>query len=321
MVSKVRRAALALPVVALAHGTVARAQSRPIRVIVVYPTGGPADSAARQIAERLVPALGQPVIVENRGGAGGAIGIDAVAKAPPDGLTLGFSALSPLTLAPHVNRVPYDPLKDVVAVARVMYSPVYLLATPAFEGAGFADLVAQARARPGRLNFATSGVASVGHLMLEALRRAGIDCNHVPYKGGGQILTDAAGGQFELLTANPSPTLNAMVAQGRLRVLAVAAPNRLHAVPDKPTLAELGHPAANLTSVFGFFAPAGTRPEAVARLNAEINAVLAAKDMHERLARIDNVVSTATPEQFAAQVAAEHAANARLVREAGIRAE
>ena len=320
-----RRTLLLAPLLALTRTASAQATGwpvKPIRVIVAYPTGGPADSAARQIAERLATSLGQPVVIENRAGASGSIGMDALAKAAPDGHTIGFASISPLSLSPHVGRVPYDPLKDVMPVARVMYSPIYVLATPAFTGASLADALAQARARPGRLNFATSGVASVGHLMLEALmRQAKVEINHVPYKGGGQIITDAVGGQFELLTQNPSPTLNAMITQGKLRVLAVAAPQRLAAMPDKPTLLELGHPAANLTSVFGIFAPARTRPEIVARLNAEINAVLATRDMQERLARLDNVVSPASVEQFASQIAAEHETNARIVRDAGIRAD
>lgn len=320
-----RRTLLLAPLLALtrtAHAQATGWPAKPLKVIVAYPTGGPADSAARQIAERLTTSLGQPVVIENRAGASGSIGMDALAKAAPDGHTIGFASISPLSLSPHVGRVPYDPLKDVMPVARVMYSPIYVLATPAFTGTSLADALAQARARPGRLNFATSGVASVGHLMLEALmRQAKVEINHVPYKGGGQIITDAVGGQFDLLTQNPSPTLNAMIAQGKLRVLAVAAPQRLSAMPDKPTLLELGHPAANLTSVFGFFAPARTRPEIVARLNTEINAVLATRDMQERLARIDNVVSPASVEQFVSQIAAEHEANARLVREAGIRAD
>jgi len=181
-------AALALPAAAQTF------PSKPVRIIVVYPTGGTSDAVTRLLAEKIAPALGQQVLVENRGGAGGAIGMDAMAKSAPDGHTLAFSAISPLTLLPHVGKVPYDPLKDVAAVASVMYSPVYLLATPAFSGRDFADLVAQAKAKPGSLRAGTSGIATLGHLMVEQLRLAGVDLTHVPYRGGGQVITDAAGG-------------------------------------------------------------------------------------------------------------------------------
>jgi tripartite-type tricarboxylate transporter receptor subunit TctC len=313
----VRVAALMLLGAVAAHAW----PTKPVRIVVAYPTGGISDAVVRLMAEKLGPALGQPIVVENRAGAGGSIGMDAVAKAT-DGHTFGFASVSPLTLNPHVMKVPYDPLKDVVPVANVMYSPVYVLATPAFTGKSFADVLAQAREHPGKLNLATAGVATVGHVMLEQIKRqAKVDINHVPYKGGGQVITDAAGGHFELFTANPSPGVNGLVAKSTLRVLAVAAPQRLPAFPNAPTLTELGLPAANLTSVFGYFAPAKTPPEVIRRLNAEINRILGDKDVQERLAKLDNVVSSGTPEQFAALIRAEYDANAKVVKEAGIRVD
>jgi tripartite-type tricarboxylate transporter receptor subunit TctC len=293
--------------------------TKPVRIVVPYAPGGTSDAAARLLAERLHAVLGQPVVVENRAGASGTTGMDAMAKAT-DGHTLAFAAISPLTLNPHLQKVPYDPLKDVLPVASVMYSPVYFVATSAFTGKTFADAVAQARAQPGKLNVATSGMGSVGHLMLEQVgRKAGVSFNHIPYKGSGQVINDAAGGQFELFTTNPSPAVNGLISQGKLRVLAVAAPSRLPAFPDAPTFTELGHPDANLSSVFGLFAPAGTPPAVVNRVNAEVNKLLADADIAARLARLDNIVSTGTPEQFSAQVQREHAANARVVKEAGIK--
>jgi tripartite-type tricarboxylate transporter receptor subunit TctC len=295
--------------------------SRPLRIIVVYPPGGTSDVVARLLAEKLSPRLGQQVLVENRGGAGGAIGMDAMAKSAPDGHTLAFSAISPLTLLPHVGKLPYDALKDIAPVASVMVSPVYLLATPAFAGKDFADLVAQAKAKPGALRAGTSGIATLGHLMVEQLRIAGLDLTHVPYKGGGQVITDAAGGQFELFTANPSPGVNAMLQQGKFRILAVAAPKRLAALPGVPTLTELGYPDSNYSSHFGVFAP-GKTPEAVLRrLNADINAVLAAPDVVERLTRLDNVPAPDGIEPFAQAMRREYEANARVVAKAGIRSE
>lgn len=293
--------------------------SRPVRIVVPYAPGGTSDAAARLLAERLGPVLGQSVIVENRPGASGTTGMDAMAKST-DGHTLAFSAISPITLNPHLQRVPYDPLKDIVPVASVMYSPVYFVATSAFTGKTFADVITQAKAQPGKLNVASSGMGSVGHLMLEQIgKKAGVKLNHIPYKGSGQVINDAAGGQFELFTTNPSPAVNGLISQGKLRVLAVAAGQRLPGFPDAPTFTELGHPDANLSSVFGIFAPARTPPEGVKRLNAELNKLLADKDVQERLARLDNIVSPSTPDAFAAQLQREHDANARVVKEAGIK--
>jgi tripartite-type tricarboxylate transporter receptor subunit TctC len=295
--------------------------SKPVRIVVVYPPGGTSDAVTRLLAEKMSASLGQPVVVENRGGAGGAIGMDAMAKSPPDGHTIAFAAISPLTLLPHVGKVPYDPLKDITPLASVMYSPVYLLATPAFAGKDFADVVAQAKAKPGALRVGTSGIATLGHLMVEQFRIAGLDLVHVPYRGGGQVITDAAGGQFELFTANPSPGVNAMLQQGKFRILAVAAPRRLPALPAVPTLTELGYADANYTSHFGFFAPAKTPEAALKRLHSDINAALALADVVDRLAKLDNVVAPSSQEQFAQVVRREYEANAKVVAKAGIRSE
>jgi tripartite-type tricarboxylate transporter receptor subunit TctC len=308
-------AALALP------ATAQEFPARPVRIIVVYPPGGTSDAVARLLAEKLAPALGQQVLVENRGGAGGAIGMDAMAKSAADGHTVAFGAISPLTLLPHVGKVPYDALKDVAPLASVMYSPVYLLATPAFPGRDFAELVALAKSKPGTLRVGTSGIATLGHLMVEQLRIAGLELTHVPYRGGGQVITDAAGGQFELFTANPSPGVNTMLQQGRFRILAVAAPRRLAAQPAIPTLTELGYPDSNYTSHFGFFAPAKSPEAARRRLHAEINAALAVPEVAERLVRLDNVVAPSSMEQFAQVVRREYEANAKIVAQARIRSE
>ena len=295
--------------------------SKPVRIVVVYPPGGTSDAVTRLLAEKLAGTLGQQVLVENRGGAGGAIGMDAMAKSAPDGHTIAFSAISPVTLLPHVGKVPYDALKDIAPLASVMYSPVYLLATPAFNGKEFADVVAQSKAKPGSLRVGTSGIATLGHLMVEQLRIAGLELTHIPYKGGGQVITDAAGGQFELFTANPSAGVNAMLQQGKFRILAVAAPKRLAALPAIPTMTELGYPDSNYTSHFGFFAPAKTPEAVLKRLHAEINATLALPDVGDRLTKLDNVVAPSSVEQFAQIIRREYEANAKVVAKAGIRSE
>lgn len=296
--------------------------TRPLHIIVPYAPGGTSDAVVRLLGERLQKSLAQPVVVENRPGAAGTTGMDFVAKSAPDGHTLAFAAISPLTLTPHLQRVPYEPLKDVVPVAQVMYSPVYVVATQAFAARTFAEAIAQAKARLGQVSIGTSGAGSLGHLMVELISlKAGVRFNHIPYKGNGQVLNDAIGGQFDLFTTNPSPALRGFIEQGKLRVLAVTAPQRLRDLPGVPTLAELGYRDASLGSVFGFFAPGGTPREVVARVNAEINQLLGDKVLQERLHQLDNVVSPSTPEGFMALVRHEHETNARVIREAGIKLE
>jgi tripartite-type tricarboxylate transporter receptor subunit TctC len=294
--------------------------SRPVRIIVVYPPGGTSDAVTRFLAEKLSGPLGQQVLVENKGGAGGAIGMDAMAKSPADGHSIAFGAISPVTLLPHVGKLPYD-VKEIAPLASVMYSPVYMLATPAFAGKSFADVVQETKAKPGLLRVGTSGIATLGHLMVEQLRIAGLDLLHVPYKGGGQVITDAAGGQFELFTANPSPGVNSLIQQGRFRILAVAAPRRLPALPNIPTMTELGYPDSNYTSHFGFFAPAKTPEAVLQRLHAEINKALALPDVVDRLTKLDNVVAATSAAEFAQIVKREYEANAKVVAKAGIRSE
>jgi tripartite-type tricarboxylate transporter receptor subunit TctC len=323
-----RRSALGLGLGWLAAAVLPRASlaqsawpTRPLKIVVPYPPGGVNDTVARMLADHLRPLLGQSVIVDNRAGAGGTIGMDFVAKSD-DGHTVAFAAISPLTLNPHIMKVQYDPLKDFVAVAPVMYSPVYVLATPRFKGKSFADAIAQAKAQPGKVTIASSGYGTLGHIMIEQIRRkSGADFTHVPYKGGTQLITDAAGGQFDLFVANPFAAINSLVDQGKLRVLAVTGPHRLSAMPQVPTLAELGYPEANLTSVFGFFAPSSMRPEAVQRLNADVNKVLADPAVQAQLRKLDNVVSPGTPQQLQSLLEKDFAANARIVKEANIKAE
>jgi tripartite-type tricarboxylate transporter receptor subunit TctC len=323
-----RRTALRLALGAVAAGVMPAAAlaqpawpTRPVKILVPYPAGGVNDVVARMLAEHLRPLLGQPVVVDNKAGAGGTIGMDAVAKAD-DAHTLAFAAISPLTLNPHIMKVQYDPLKDLVPVASVMYSPVYVMATSRFKGASFADAIAAARAAPGRVSIASSGYGTLGHVMIEQIRRkSGADLTHVPYKGGSQLVTDAAGGQFDLFVANPFAPVNNLIAEGKLRVLAVTGPRRLPAMQNVATLAELGYPEANLTSLFGFYAPASMPADNVRRFNAAVNQVLADKDVQEQLRKLDNVVSTGTPQQFAATIDKEIAANANIVRDANIKAE
>jgi tripartite-type tricarboxylate transporter receptor subunit TctC len=296
--------------------------AKPIRLVVAYPPGGVSDVVARALADKLAGPLGQPVVVENKAGASGGIGMDAVAKAAPDGHTLGFAAISPLALNPHLGKSPFDPVKDIAPVASVMYSPVLLLATTATPARDFNELLATARGKPGAVRWATSGPASLGHIMLEQLKAgAKVDITHVPYKGGAQQMNDALSGQFEILSTNASPAVMQHIKSGKLRALAVGAPARLDTLPDVPTLGELGHAAANLTSLFGVFAPAGVPQPVLQRLNAEINKALALPDIRARLTGSDNVPTGGSAADFGRQIAAESDNNARIIRAANIKAE
>jgi tripartite-type tricarboxylate transporter receptor subunit TctC len=324
-----RRRALAFSALALAAaGTLcsasASAQTLPktLRIIVAYPAGGVSDAVARALADKLATQMGIAVVIDNKAGASGTIGMDAVAKAAPDGATLGFSAISPLVLNPHLGKSPFDPLKDIQPIASVMYSPVLLMATSASTSKDFAGLLADAKAKPGAIRWATSGQASLGHIMLEQLHTAArIEVTHVPYKGGGQQMNDALSGQFEVLSTNAGATLSQYIQSGKLRPLAVGAPTRLESLPAVPTLAELGYPAANLSSLFGVFAPAGLPQPLAARYNAEINKALATPDLRAKLLATDNVPTGGAAADFAKAIAAEYESDGKIIRASGIKAE
>ncbi len=276
-----RRAVCGLAACALAPLT-ARAQAwpaKPIKITVAYPPGGVADAMARLLADKLAPVLGQSVLVDNKAGASGSIGMDAVAKAAPDGYSFGFSAISPLVLNPHLGKSPFDAARDIAPVASVIASPVLLLGTSALAAKDFRELVAAAKARPGALRWATSGPASLGHIVLEQVKA------------------------------------------GKLKALAVGSPARLEQLPQVPTLAELGLPAANLASVFGLFAPAGTPAAAIERLNAEVNKLLKDKDVLQKIDAADNVPTGGSAADFAKFIAGESSSNARIIKAAGIKGE
>ena len=319
-----RRAVCGLAACALAPLT-ARAQAwpaKPIKITVAYPPGGVADAMARLLADKLAPVLGQSVLVDNKAGASGSIGMDAVAKAAPDGYSFGFSAISPLVLNPHLGKSPFDAARDIAPVASVIASPVLLLGTSALAAKDFKELVAAAKARPGALRWATSGPASLGHIVLEQVKAGtGVDITHIPYKGGGQQINDALGGQFEVLSVNAGPAIMGHLKAGKLKALAVGSPARLEQLPQVPTLAELGLPAANLASVFGLFAPAGTPAAAIERLNAEVNKLLKDKDVLQKIDAADNVPTGGSAADFAKFIAGESASNARIIKAAGIKGE
>ena len=317
-----RRALLAA---AAAATLPARAQPwppRPVRLIVPYPAGGISDLVARALGQRMAAGLGQPVVVENRAGASGTIGLEALAKAPADGLTLAFSAISPLVLSPALGKVGYDPAADFTPVASVMVSPILLLATNAMAVRDFREFLQRARDWPDTVRWATSGPGSLGHLMLEEVQAtAKVRFVHIPYKGGGQQINDALGAQFEVLSVNAAPALIDYIKAGRLRPLAVGAPRRLETLPQVPTLAELGFARANFASHFGIFAPGNLPLRLLDRINSEVNAALEDPKVRARMLAAENVPTGGTARDFALQIAAEAGSTLAIVRSVGIRAE
>ncbi|WP_295849805.1 tripartite tricarboxylate transporter substrate binding protein [uncultured Xylophilus sp.] len=269
---------------------------------MAYPPGGVSDLVARALAAQVGGALGGPIVVEHRGGAGGAVALQALARAVPDGRTLCFCAISPLAAPPGLPRPAWA--AAVVPVIAVVRTPTLLVATPAFPAGGLADVLAAARSRPGALRWATTGTGTVGHQVLEAVcRAAGIAVTHVPYRGGGAQLQDAVGGQFELLSTNVGPLQLDHLRAGRLRALAVGAPQRVALLPAVATFAESGMPGADRTSLFGIFAPPGTPPAVRDRLHRVFAEALDQPALRRRIVAGGNLVAGGSAQAFADEIA------------------
>ncbi len=294
---------------------------RPLRLILVYPPGGISDLIARSLAKLLSPRLKQPVLIEHLPGAGGQSGLEALARARPDGHTLAFSAITPLSLTPWLRRHGPGPgpsaALGLMPIAGVMHTPILLVGTPALGPDTLAATLQLARDKPQALRWATSGLGTNGHLVLEQLQLAsGASFSHIPYKGGGQQLNDALSGQFELLSTNLAPLQLQYIRAGRLKPLAVGAPGPVHSLPDLPTFAALGYPQANLSSLFGIFGPPGMPEERADWLNAEINHALMQAELQAQLLTIDNLPAPGSRADFAKQIAEASARNRKLL-EAG----
>ena len=297
--------------------------AKPIRFVVPFPPGGPLDIMARGVGQKMQEAWGQPVVVENRPGAGGGIGAELVAKAPGDGYTLLMGAVSTHAINPSLYaKIGYDPQKDFVPVALVAQVPNILVVHPSMPVQSVKELIAYAKAKPGSLSFGSGSTGSTGHLAGELFKTmAGVDMAHIPYKGGAPAMQDLLAGQTQLMFDNLANALG-QVKSGKLRALAVTTAQRAPAVPELPTIAESGLPGFDLTTWFGVFVPAGTPPDIVAKLNAEIGKALASKELTERLAAMGTAPpENNTPERFASFVRNEAAKYAQVVKESGARVE
>jgi tripartite-type tricarboxylate transporter receptor subunit TctC len=304
----------------------ARAQAawpdRPLRVIVPFPPGGSNDIIARQLAEALREPLGQPVVVENRAGAGGNVGADAVAKAAPDGTTLLLTAPGPLAINEHLFRgMPFNPARDFAPVALVASVPIVLMVAPALPVRSVAELVALAKREPGRVAFGSSGNGSTNHLAGELFKAmAGVEIVHVPYRGAAPAMTDLVAGQIQMMFDN-MPAALPQVREGRVRGLAVAGATRAAALPELPTVAESGLPGFEAEAWFGLVAPAATPPAARRRLEEAVARVLADPALRARFAGGGAEPGTGVGETFGTFIAAERAKWGRVVESSGARAD
>jgi tripartite-type tricarboxylate transporter receptor subunit TctC len=315
--------AAAVALAAHAGGACAQAYpTKPVRMVVGFPPGGGTDILARIVAQKLADAWGQQVIVENRPGASATIGASVVAKAAPDGYTLAMGQLTPNAIAPALYpKLPYDALKDFVPITLVGTSPNILVVNPAVPAKTLAELVAYAKARPGRLTYASSGPGSLQHIAAELFKSmAGVDLVHVPFKGSGQAIVDLVAGQVDMNFDSIPPTIQ-HIKSGKLRALAVTSARRASAFADVPTIAESGYPGYDLTTWWGLFAPAGTPEDVLERVHADAGAALRNPEVRERFAGLSVDPGGGSRADFAGYVREEVAKYARIVKQLGIKVE
>ena len=295
---------------------------KPLRLVVPFPPGGPADSVARVLAQKLTDVLGQQVVVDNRAGATGTIGAGLVAKSPPDGYTLLLGTSNELAMSPGLfDRLPYDPVRDFAPLSNLINFPNILVVNPHLPARTVAEMVALARAKPGQLSFATSGIGSTNHLtgvVFQNLQK--IRVNYVPYKGGGPAVTDLMGGHVDSMFAT-MPSVVPFVKSSKLKALVITDDKRWAALPDVPSAKETGVPGLMVITWNGVLAPAGVPDAIIAKLNADIVTVANSTDMKERMKAQAAEIATTTPDEFAAMLRNDFAKWSKVIKQAGMRAE
>jgi tripartite-type tricarboxylate transporter receptor subunit TctC len=295
--------------------------SKPVRLIVPYAPGGSVDLLARIMRDGLQDALGQPVVVENRAGAGGAIGVEAAAKSPPDGHTLVLSGSGAITVNVHLTKLAYDPAKDLAPVSMLTTLPIVIAVHPSVPARSMGELVAYAKSRPGTLNYSSNGRGSVAFLAAELLKyMTGIRMEHVPYKGAAPATVAIIAGEVDLGFVD-SAAVMPQARAGAVRALAVTDPKRSIIVPELPTVAESGVPGYEVSGWVGLFAPMGTPAQVIARLNADVARVLNNPDVRERILRAQMEPAPNTAEEFGRFLSAESKQWATVIQSAGIKAE
>jgi tripartite-type tricarboxylate transporter receptor subunit TctC len=295
--------------------------TRPVRMVVPFSPGGSTDTLARIVGQKLTERSGQPVIIENRAGAGGHIGAEQVAKSAPDGYTLLLGGVPHAISASLYSKLPYDMARDLTAIAEVASFPSAIVLHPSLPANSVKELIALARARPGRLSFGSAGIGSPNHLSLELFQAmAGISMVHVPYKGSGQLVGDLLAGQVQLASMG-LPVAVPHVQSGKLRAIAVTGAARSPLLPEVPTVSEAGLPGFEVTSWYGVFGPAGLPAGIVAKLNSEIGSAVTAPEVKERFAALGAEPSVKAPDQFARYVRQEITKWAKVVKDSGAKAE
>jgi len=294
--------------------------NKPIKLIVPFPAGGPNDIIARAVGQRMSELLGQPVLIDNRAGAGGILGTDAVAKAEPDGYTIALTSAGALAISTSLQeKVPYDPLKDFAHVSLVAKVPELLVVATSVPVSDMRELVALATSKPGQLNFASSGPGSMPHLAGELLKlTAKIDIVHVPYRGAAPAVNDLLGQQVQMVFLD-LPVLLPQVQAGKLKAIAIGSTERAPALKDVPTTAEVGMPQIQAENWYGMVAPRGTPPAVVAKLHQAVVDAVRTPEVKEKLGSQGAILIAGKPEEFAAYVESEIAKWAKVVQAAGIK--
>lgn len=318
-----RRLVLALAAATLGGGAYAQAwPSKPIRIVVPFPPGGGTDIIARETSQRVAKSTGWTFVIDNKPGAGGNLGVDAVAKSPADGYTLVLGQSSNLAInATLYAKLPYDPQKDLAPVVLVANAPLVMVTGMNTPYKSLADAVNAARAKPGQINFASPGNGTVAHLTSELFQKAaGVKTQHVPYKGAAQALTDVVSGTVDLYMSSV-PTLIGQIKQGKLRPLAVTSAKRVDDLPAVPTINESGYKGFDAVTWFGLLAPAGTPKDVIAKLNAEFNKALKDPELVKRLGDEGADAAGGSAEQFAALIKDEIPRWGKVVKESGAKVD
>jgi tripartite-type tricarboxylate transporter receptor subunit TctC len=307
---------LLAPMLALAQAY----PSKPVRLIVPFPAGGPADIFGRGLAQGMSENLGQPVIVENVGGVGGVLGVDRAAKASPDGYTLALNSASTVSIAPYsLSKMPYDVKKDLALITVVVRVPEVLAVHPSLPAKDLAQLIAYAKANPGKVNFGSAGSGSITHLAGELLKaEAKVDMVHIPYKGAAPAVTDLLSGQVQIGIFDV-PILLGHIRAGKLKAFAITSAKRAQTLPDVPTTAELGYPNVTSDNWYGLVAPAATPADVRKRIHAAATAALRSPALIEQYAKVSGVASPGTPEDYAAFLAGEQTKWSRVVTAIGFK--
>jgi tripartite-type tricarboxylate transporter receptor subunit TctC len=313
---KILAALLLAPALAFAQAY----PSKPVRIVVPFPAGGPADIFGRGLAQGMSSELGQPVIVENVGGVGGVLGVDRVAKSAPDGYMLALNSASTVAIAPYsLSTMPYDVKKDLALITVVVRVPEVLVVHPSLPVNSMAELVAYAKANPGKVNFGSAGGGSITHLAGELLKaEASVNMVHVAYKGAAPAVTDLVGGQVQMGIFDV-PVLLGHIRAGRLKALAVTSASRASTLPEVPTTAQTGYPNVTSDNWYGLVAPAATPPEVQKRIHAAAVAALSSAAIKEQYGKVSGVASPGSPEDYARFLAAEQAKWSKVVNAIGFK--